>query len=84
VAQSVGQQGVIGVLYRSPLTLDDVDVGTAESGGADPYDDVEGLVYLLYLEAVLWDALVVVVQTCYLYSFSFLRMSGSYLPYLSW
>src|SRR5829696_7880802 len=68
VAQSVGQQGVIGVLYRSPLTLDDVDIGTVESGGADPHDDVEGtfylrLVHLLYLEAVLWDALVVVVQS---------------------
>jgi hypothetical protein len=58
---------VIGVLYRSPLTLDDVDIGTAESGGAYPDDDVEGTfylrrVYLLYLKAVLWDAPVVLVQ----------------------
>jgi hypothetical protein len=67
VPRHIWQKCVVGILYRLPLALDDVDVRAAEPGGPDAYNHVErilypGLVYLLDLEAVFGNALVVAVQ----------------------
>jgi hypothetical protein len=67
VSRHVWQERVIRILYRLPLTLDDVYIGAAQSGRTDPDDHVERvlylrLIYLLDLEAVFGDALVVTVQ----------------------
>src|SRR5215203_1376328 len=75
VAQSVGQQRAVRVLYWRPLALDDVYVSAAEPCGADTDDNVERaldlrLVYLLYSQAVRRDALVVPVQPRCFHSFT--------------
>jgi hypothetical protein len=66
-----------------------VYVGAAEPGGADTHDDIKrtfylGLLYLLDLEALRWDALVVVVQPRCLHGVSpFLASLGASLIHLS-
>src|SRR3712207_1579343 len=67
VLQSVWQQRTVRVMDRLPLALDHVDVGATQPRGSDAHDHVERafdlwLFYLLYLQAVCGDALIVPVQ----------------------
>ena len=69
VPEHIWQKRVIRILYRLPLALDDVDVRATEPRRTDTYDHIERtfdfrLVYLLDLEAVFGDAVVVTVQPC--------------------
>src|SRR3954467_3877323 len=59
VSQHIGQPGILNGL---PLPLDDVQVGPADPGAADPDDDVQRARYLRLRDLVDRRILVVVVQ----------------------
>src|SRR5829696_3819766 len=74
VSEHVGQERIVRVLYGLPLSLDDVYVRAAQPRRPDAYDHIErtlylgertlylGFFYLLDLEALLGNAVVIAVQ----------------------